>query len=101
MSAFEVEVVFAMPAQQCLKTVLIRAGATVAEVIQISGMAGQFEGHGIDTLAVGIWGQKVPRSQIVEKGDRIEIYRALQLDPREARRRLALCGETMRGAKSG
>jgi putative ubiquitin-RnfH superfamily antitoxin RatB of RatAB toxin-antitoxin module len=34
----------------------------------------------------GIWGKKVPWKQVVQVGDRIELYRSLQVDPKVARR---------------
>ena len=37
-------------------------------------------------LAVGIWGRKVALDEPVRVGDRIEVYRGLSVDPKEARR---------------
>ena len=34
----------------------------------------------------GIWGQKVPWTQLVQADDRIELYRPLKVDPKVARR---------------
>ena len=34
----------------------------------------------------GIWGKKVPLTQVVQEGDRIELYRPLKVDPKVARR---------------
>ncbi len=34
----------------------------------------------------GIWGRKVPWTQSVQEGDRIELYRPLKVDPKVARR---------------
>jgi putative ubiquitin-RnfH superfamily antitoxin RatB of RatAB toxin-antitoxin module len=34
----------------------------------------------------GIWGKKVPWTQLVQGGDRIELYRPLKVDPKVARR---------------
>jgi putative ubiquitin-RnfH superfamily antitoxin RatB of RatAB toxin-antitoxin module len=34
----------------------------------------------------GIWGKKAPWTQLVQAGDRIELYRALKVDPKVARR---------------
>jgi putative ubiquitin-RnfH superfamily antitoxin RatB of RatAB toxin-antitoxin module len=34
----------------------------------------------------GIWGKKVPWTQVVQADDRIELYRALKVDPKVARR---------------
>jgi putative ubiquitin-RnfH superfamily antitoxin RatB of RatAB toxin-antitoxin module len=39
-----------------------------------------------DSAPTGIWGREAPRSRIVRAGDRVEIYRRLPRDPRQARR---------------
>ena len=95
MSGFEVEVVFALPEKQVLKTVFANPGATVADVISESDLMGAFPGHVLTEMTFGIWGRVVEHNQAVKEGDRIEIYRPLELDPREARRQLALTGGTM------
>ena len=95
MSEFEVEVVFALPLKQSLQVVVIEAGATVADVIAKSELIGAFPGHNLTEMAAGIWGREVEQNQVVSEGDRIEIYRPLELDPRETRRQLALSGRTM------
>ncbi len=100
MSDFEVEIVFALPDRQLLETVLVTAGETVLDVVAKSGLREAFPGYEIDGLAIGIWGRAAQRDQVVKEDDRIEIYRPLQLDPREARRQLALSGRTMGSADS-
>lgn len=45
--------------------------------------------------ALGVWGKLVEPSNIVQEGDRIEIYRPLPVDPREARRQHAVDGGFM------
>lgn len=60
--------------------------ATVAEVLAaarplLSQAAVDWEGG-----AVGIYGRPCGRDQVPAEGDRIELYRRLQLDPRAARR---------------
>jgi putative ubiquitin-RnfH superfamily antitoxin RatB of RatAB toxin-antitoxin module len=46
--------------------------------------------HGLevdwDTASTGIWGRERPRSALVRDGDRVELYRPLPHDPRQARR---------------
>ena len=91
----EVELVFASATRQRLLSIQADEGATVAEVISRSGIDQDFPDEKIDDLAVGIWGKLVDRDYIVRDGDRIELYRPLQIDPREARRQLALAGRTM------
>jgi len=95
MSEFEVEVVFALPLKQSLQAVLVEAGSTVADVIAKSELAVEFPDQNLTGMALGIWGRVVELNQVVKEGDRIEIYRPLELDPREARRQLALSGRTM------
>ena len=43
----------------------------------------------IDPAAIGIFGRKAPPEQVLREGDRVEIYRPLIADPKEARRRRA------------
>lgn len=95
MSELEVEVVCALPDNQLICTVVVSSGATVAEIIAASELPARFPQLDLSDLAVGIWGRVVSPDQVVKQGDRIEIYRPLAMDPKEARRRLALLGRTM------
>ncbi|MCF8203763.1 MAG: RnfH family protein [Methylotenera sp.] len=48
----------------------------------------------LDTLRVGIWGRPRPLDTPLRERDRIEVYRPLTVDPKEARRlRYAKRGE--------
>ena len=84
-----VEVVLALPARQVLLTVNVGEGASVAEVIAESGIESRFPGMAIADLPVGIWGKRVSPDTTVRAGDRVELYRPLEVDPREARRQRA------------
>ena len=96
-----VEVCFAEPGRQSLVTVQLDAGATVAQAIAASGVATRHPDHDVEELPAGIWGRLVERSQVLNAGDRVEIYRELGIDPREARRQLAMTGKTMRDGEEG
>lgn len=85
----EVEVAYATPAKQALLKVSVRDGSTLEEAIELSGISGEFPGMTVDPAGVGIFGRKVPMGQALKAGDRVEIYRALIADPKEARRRRA------------
>jgi len=85
-----VEVVLAMPDRQELVSLEIEAGTTLAEAISLSGVAEKFEGFEPDLDRVGIFGHRAPPDQVLEPGDRVEIYRPLLADPKEVRRRRAL-----------
>jgi putative ubiquitin-RnfH superfamily antitoxin RatB of RatAB toxin-antitoxin module len=94
-NTIEVEVVYALPERQELIAVVIPLGATVAEAIDQSGIARQFPGQDLSKCRHGIWGRLVDADHALQDGDRIEIYRSLIIDPREARRQLAAEGKSM------
>lgn len=87
--SLSVEVVLATPERQVLLSVNVAEGASVADAIARSGIASQFPDMAIADMQVGIWGRPVSRDSPVRLGDRIEIYRSLEVDPREARRQRA------------
>lgn len=91
----EIELVFASAKRQVLLPIQVTEGATVADVISQSDIHLEFPEEQIHELEVGVWGRPVGRDSVVRDGDRVEIYRPLQIDPRDARRHLALAGRTM------
>ncbi|WP_109127014.1 RnfH family protein [Dyella sp. C11] len=84
-----VEVVYAEPAQHWLRKVTLPAGSTVAQAIETSGLPRDVPGLVVDPSRLGIFARKVTLEHVVGEGDRVEIYRPLTLDPKEARRRRA------------
>jgi uncharacterized protein len=84
----EIEVAYAEPERQFLRRVTLDAGASVEDAIAASSIEASF---GIDAskLAAGIWSKPVARDAMLEEGDRVELYRPLIADPKEARRRRA------------
>lgn len=90
-----IEVVFALRDRQELVTLQLADGATVADAIEQSSLPSVFPEWNLGECAVGIWGQPAERSQPLRQGDRVEIYRPLTIDPREARRALAAQGRSM------
>jgi putative ubiquitin-RnfH superfamily antitoxin RatB of RatAB toxin-antitoxin module len=67
----------------------LAAGARVLDAIRASGATDGSDAVDISTQAVGIWGRSVDLDAELAEGDRVEIYRPLQMDPKEARRRRA------------
>lgn len=84
-----VEVVYAGAGQQILRRVELADGSSVMQAIDASGITGMLPNGAVDPHHLGIFALKVTEDQIVQEGDRIEIYRPLMLDPMEARRRRA------------
>lgn len=90
-----IEVAYALPGQQELISLAVAPGTTVAEAIRQSAIGDRFAGEDLGKFQAGIWGKPVNRDRVLRDGDRIEIYRPLRMDPREARRRLAAVGGSM------
>ncbi len=86
-NGIEVEVVYALPEQQTVLQLWILPGATVEQAIIQSGVLAQHPEINIATARVGIFGKIVAVDAPLHKGDRVEIYRPLKVDPKEARRR--------------
>lgn len=70
-------------------TLEVPAGSSVMQAIELAMQRQLLPVQTVDPLRVGIFSRKVEPSQPVADGDRIELYRPLQLDPMEARRRRA------------
>jgi putative ubiquitin-RnfH superfamily antitoxin RatB of RatAB toxin-antitoxin module len=84
-----VEVVFALPGRQRVVQLPLRDGMTALEAVQAAGLEREFPevlGH---DLVLGIYGKRVAATQVLRSGDRVEIYRPLKFDPRDARRKAA------------
>jgi uncharacterized protein len=79
-------VVHALP-QRAIEVVLhVPAGATVADALVAAGAEPGFREVDLATAAVGIFGVTERRDRVLERGDRVEIYRPLAADPKAARR---------------
>lgn len=63
----------------------VEEGATVADVLRKGGLPDR---HDLEAgrLSVGVWGRRQPLAHAVREGDRVEVCRPLQCDPKEARR---------------
>ncbi|GAB6067027.1 RnfH family protein [Methylothermus subterraneus] len=79
-----VEVVYALPEVQRVIEVAFAPGMTVGEALEKSGLLAEFPG--IDRAKVGIFGRVCRQDTELKPGDRVEIYRPLAVDPKQARR---------------
>jgi len=94
-AGIQVEIVCATADEQLLCELTVPPDATISDAIEMSTVAEHFPEHDLGAMQVGVWGHLADRHQTVRNGDRIELYRPLELDPREARRQLAAAGQTM------
>jgi putative ubiquitin-RnfH superfamily antitoxin RatB of RatAB toxin-antitoxin module len=62
------------------------SGATVADALRESGMQGRHPSHDLTAIPVGVWGAFCERGDTLRDRDRVELYRPLRVDPKEARR---------------
>ncbi|MFT2092698.1 RnfH family protein [Paraglaciecola sp. 2405UD69-4] len=83
------EVAYGTPQRQVLLEFMADEGVTVEQAIMISGVLSEFPEIELNTAKVGIWNRACKVSDVPKDGDRIEIYRPLIADPKEARRRRA------------
>lgn len=85
-----VEVAYAKPEEQAIVTLQMPESATVEAAIKASGLLERFPEIALSELNAGIFGVACKLDQPVREDDRIEIYRPLLHDPKEARRQRAL-----------
>lgn len=82
----QVEVVYAGPEGQWVITTMLAPGSTVEQAIRRSGIENQVPGFTLAGKKIGIYAKAADLTTVVQNGDRIEIYRPLKVDPKEARR---------------
>ena len=83
-----VSVVYADPQRQITHEIEVRADATVDDAIAASGILRELPPE-LVPAGVGIFGSKVAHDARLREGDRVELYRPLRIDPKEARRKRA------------
>ena len=80
MKSIRVEIVEAQRERARIATLDLPAGSCVRDALKACGLSAQ---------AVGVFGRRVAPEAPLKNGDRVEIYRPLETDPKEARRRRA------------
>jgi putative ubiquitin-RnfH superfamily antitoxin RatB of RatAB toxin-antitoxin module len=83
----DVEVAFARPDRQEIICLQVEEGTTAVEAVQRSGIAAVFPEIDPEQGDMGIFGKvlKNPSAHELRQGDRVEIYRPLKIDPKQAR----------------
>ncbi len=82
-----IEVAYALPDDQRIVQAQVPAGTSVFDAAKQSGIEQYFAGLVVDDMPMGIFGKAVrkPKEQVILAGQRIELYRPLTIDPKEAR----------------
>ena len=82
-----IEVVYALPGEQVIVQQRVPAGTTVGEAIRRSGLLLRYPQLADAGICAGVFGKRAAPDAPLNDGDRVEIYRPLLVDPKEARRR--------------
>jgi putative ubiquitin-RnfH superfamily antitoxin RatB of RatAB toxin-antitoxin module len=82
----KIEVVYGDADKQTLLSCEVPENAKVKEVIIQSGILAACPELELDTLQLGIFSKKTSHDTSLKTGDRIEIYRPLKIDPKQARK---------------
>jgi len=91
-----VEVAYALPTEQVILTVVGEPGMTIEQAIVGSGVLARFPEIDLAVNKVGVFGKLGKLGDPLNPGDRVEIYRALIADPKEARKKRAAEGKVMK-----
>jgi putative ubiquitin-RnfH superfamily antitoxin RatB of RatAB toxin-antitoxin module len=82
----KISVVYALSDRQIVRELELPEGATVAAALHRSGLLQEFPLIDPTVTPVGIYGKVVSSDVVLQPGDRVEIYRPLNAEPRTARR---------------
>lgn len=82
-----VEVAYARPDKQEIVPVTVPEGTTALEAVKLSGITDIFPEVDPGSNDMGIFGKviKDPAAHELRDGDRVELYRPLKIDPKQAR----------------
>jgi len=81
-----VEVAYALPDRQCVMSLSLPAGATVGDALDAVADRPPFDALDLAAVPIGVFGDRCGRDRSLADGDRVEVYRPLRMEPREARR---------------
>jgi putative ubiquitin-RnfH superfamily antitoxin RatB of RatAB toxin-antitoxin module len=82
----KVTVAYATATAQHVLVVDLAADATVADAVNASGLLMLEPDVQLESARIGIWNRLCRADTRLHDGDRVEIYRPLLVDPKEARR---------------
>ena len=88
-TTINVQVCYALPDDSVIADLSLIAGATLEQAVRESGVLQRYPAIDLGTQKLGIFGKVKPADTVLRDGDRVEIYRPLQADPKETRRRRA------------
>jgi putative ubiquitin-RnfH superfamily antitoxin RatB of RatAB toxin-antitoxin module len=103
-AALSIEIVYAEAGRCIVAACRLPGPATVGDALLWAAAEPRFAGIDLMHTEVGIFGRVVARTEPLMDGDRVELYRPLRIDPKNARRNRAREGAARGGgsvSKSG
>jgi len=82
----QIEVVYAQLGQLDAVGLRLPEGCTAGQALEASGLLARHPELDLRREALGIHGRRVSAAHVLTDGDRVEVYRPLEIDPKEARR---------------
>jgi putative ubiquitin-RnfH superfamily antitoxin RatB of RatAB toxin-antitoxin module len=82
----KVSVAVALPGRQEVIELELGPGATLADAIASARLAERFPGIDFAAMRAGIWSRAAKLATVLRDGDRVELYRPLNADPKDMRR---------------
>ena len=95
-SEIMVEVAYALPDEQLIVPVKVKAGITAEQAIESSGILSKYPEIDLAINKIGIFGKLSKLDMPLRHLDRVEIYRPLIADPKEVRKQRAADGKVMK-----
>ena len=83
---YTVELIYAILSEQKIRTLQVKEGSSIADVIKNSDILDDYPEIDLATNKVGIYNQIRKLEDLVKDGDRVEIYRSLKANPKEVRK---------------
>ena len=85
--SISVEVAYALPEKQRIVKLDVTPGTTALEAVTLSRLDEVFDELVVGSdLKIGVWGKAATADRVLAAGERVEIYRPLLVDPKEARK---------------
>jgi putative ubiquitin-RnfH superfamily antitoxin RatB of RatAB toxin-antitoxin module len=81
-----VQLAVAFPERQEVLELDMPEGSTAGDAIAAANLRERFPGIDPGAFDVGIWSRVASAATVLREGDRVELYRALKADPKDARR---------------
>lgn len=100
-SKITVEVAYATPAVQRIIALEVECGCTIEQAIDQSKILEIFPEIDLSTQKVGIFSQQKLLTDTLQQNDRVEIYRSLIIDPKDARRKRVIPAAKRKYKKRG